>query len=811
MDPRRVVIIGAGVVGAAVADELTARGWSEVTVVDQGALPEPGGSSSHAPGLVFQTNGSRAMAEFARYTVQKFSELSTTDGPCFLPVGGLEIATSQERLAELQRRAGWNAACGIDCTLVSPQRCLQLWPMLDGTQVYGGLHVPGDGIAKAVRAVQAQLDRAAARGARLLPETEVLDVRTEGGAVTGVQTTAGELPADLVVCAAGIWGPKVAEMVGLRLPLTPLTHQLAWTSQVPVNAGQTEEARRPLLRNQDGDLYYRERFDTIGIGYYGHRPMPVDAREIPGVHEAELMPSVQPFTEEDFAPAWEQTKRLLPSTAEAKVEEGINGLFSFTPDDMPLIGEAPCARGFWVAESVWVTQSAGVGLAVAEQLTDGYCSSFDLHACELDRFDEYQLAPDYVLARGCRNFAEVYDIKHPLQPPEEPRGLRTSPFYQRQQQLGGFFLEAHGFERPQWYEANANLVEGRDLPQPGPWAARYWSPIVGAEAQYTRERVAMYDMTALRRVVVDGRGATDFLQGVVTGNAAKSIGAVTYSLLLHPGGGIRSDITVARLGEESFQLGVNGHVDVDWLRAHAPETVSIRDVTAGTCCIGLWGPLARDVLQPLTTSDFSDDGLKFFRCKRAYIGNVPVTALRVSYVGELGWELYTSADLGLKLWDTLWDAGAEHGIIAAGRGAFNSLRLEKGYRSFGADMSYEHEPWQAGVGFAVRAQKPEFIGKDAALARKGTSSQRLCCLTIDERGGVVMGGEPVFANGSAVGYVTSAGYGYTIDLGIAYAWLPTGLAEPGTPVCIRYFDTDVPATVTEEPLFDPEMKRMRGL
>ncbi|WP_031468792.1 GcvT family protein [Sciscionella sediminilitoris] len=809
MAGKRVVIIGAGVVGAALADELTARGWDEVTVVDKGALPTPGGSSSHAPGLVFQTNGSRTMAELARYTVEKFSELHTEEGPCFLPVGGLEVATSPERLAELHRRAGWNAAWGIDCAIVSPQRCQELWPMLDVSKVYGGLHVPGDGIAKAVRGVTAQLDRAVARGARLVERTEVLDVHTENGVVTGVSTDAGELAADVVVCCAGIWGPKVAAMVGLSLPLTPLAHQLAWTSQVPANAGQRDEAVRPILRNQDGDLYYRERFDGLGIGYYGHRPMPVAQEGILSCTEAEVMPSVHSFTEEDFAPAWETTRGLLPATAEAKIEEGINGLFSFTPDDMPLLGEAPDARGFWVAESVWVTQSAGVGLAMAEWITEGYCSSFDLHSCELTRFDEYQLAPDYVLARDCQNFAEVYDIKHPLQPMAEPRPLRVSPFHARQEELGGYFLEAHGFERPQWYEANANLVEGRDIPVPNDWAARYWSPIVGAEAQYTRERVALYDMTALRRVMVTGPGSAEFLHYMATGNVTRSVGSVGYNLLLDRDGGIRSDVTIARLGREEFQLGVNGHADVDWLRGHAPQGVSIQDITSGTCCLGLWGPLAREVLQPLTTADFSHEGLKFFRGKRAYIGNVPVTALRLSYVGELGWELYTTADLGLKLWDTLWEAGREHGIIAAGRGAFNSLRLEKGYRSFGGDMGYEHDPWEAGVGFAVKEAKAEFFGKDAVLDRKDRVTRRLTCLTLDDPVEVVMGHEPVFHDGCAVGYVTSAAYGYTIGRGIAYAWLPANLTEPGTSLSIRYFDRDVAATVTEEPLLDPEMKRMR--
>ncbi|GAA5173131.1 FAD-dependent oxidoreductase [Pseudonocardia eucalypti] len=805
----KVVIIGAGVVGAALADELAARGWDDITIVDQGRLPEPGGSSSHAPGLVFQTNASKTMADLARYTVDKLCGLDYRGDPCFLQVGGLEVATTGPRLAELHRRAGWAHAWGLDAEVVGPDRCTELVPMLDREQVLGGLHVPTDGLAKAVRAVNAQVERARARGVRVLDRTEVLDVVHHGGRVTGVRTDAGALSADVVVCCAGIWGPKVAGMVGLTLPLVPLAHQLAWTGQVPALAGQREEALRPILRHQEADLYYRERHDTLGIGYYGHRPMPVGVEEILGVEAAEVMPSVQPFTAPDFEEAWRVTRSLLPSTRQAKIEEGINGLFSFTTDDMPLLGESPEVRGFWVAEAVWVTHSAGVGAAMAEWLVDGHCSSFDLHGCELSRFDPHQLAPDYVRGRGCQNFVEVYDIKHPLQPMEEPRPLRTSPFHQRQRELGGYFLEAMGWERPHWYESNAHLVEGRDIPQPDDWAARYWSPIVGAEAQYTREAVAMYDMTALKRLLVSGPGAASFLERMCTGKIDKSVGSVTYTLLLDEAGRVRSDVTVARLSPTEFQVGVNGPLDLDWLRRHVPGdgSASVRDITAGTCCIGLWGPRARDVLAPLTSEDFSNEGLRYFRGKAAYLGNVPVTALRLSYVGELGWEIYTTADLGLKLWDTLWAAGQPHGLIAAGRGAFNSLRLEKGYRSFGTDMTFEHDPWEAGVGFAVKPDKPDFLGRDATLRRRDRVTRKLSCLTLDR---TVLGNEPVYSGGTAVGYVTSAAYGYTVGSGVAYAWLPAELAEPGTPVEIGYFDERLPATVAEEPLFDPKMTRLRG-
>ncbi|KUM87158.1 MULTISPECIES: GcvT family protein [Streptomyces] len=808
----RVVIIGAGVVGAALADEISARGWTEVTVVDQGPLPATGGSSSHAPGLVFQANPSKTMTELARYTVEKFCSLDVDGQPCFLQVGGLEVATTPERVTELHRRHGWLTAWGVDSRILTADECVEKHPLVNRERVLAGLHIPTDGLAKAVLAVEAQIRRATGRGVTFLARHEVLDVLRADGEVTGVRTDQGDLAADIVVCCAGIWGPKIARMVGMNLPLTPLGHQLAWTGPVPALAGQTEEAVRPILRHQDADLYYRDRHDTLGIGYYGHRPMPITADEILSVDEADAMPSVLKFTEDDFADAWTETQSLLPATKDAKVEEGINGLFSFTTDGLPLLGESPDVKGFWVAEAVWVTHSAGVGRAVAEWLVDGHCSSFDLHECDVNRFEPHQLSPEYVLARDCQNFVEVYDILHPLQPSGDPRPIRTTPFHARQQELGAFFLEANGWERPQWYEANAPLVEGRSIVTPNDWAARYWSPIVAAEAQTTRETVAMYDMTALKRLEVSGRGAADLLERLCTGKVAKSVGSVTYTLLLDHDGGIRSDITVARLAPDVFQVGANGNLDLDWFTRHLPAdgTVQVRDITPGTCCIGLWGPLARDVLQPLTDEDFSATGLKYFRAKRAHIGSVPVTAMRLSYVGELGWELYTTADLGQKLWDTLWRAAKPLGGIAAGRGAFNSLRLEKGYRSFGTDMTYEHDPYEAGVGFAVKADKEDFVGKAALERRRADVRRKLTCLTIEDPRAVVMGKEPVYDGQRAVGYVTSAAFGHTIGKGIAYAWLPAELAVPGTTVHIGYFDQRVEAVVAEEPLFDPAMSRLRG-
>ncbi|MFJ2772674.1 FAD-dependent oxidoreductase [Streptomyces sp. NPDC087300] len=808
----RVVVIGAGIVGCSLADELTARGWTDVTVLEQGPLPAPGGSTSHAPGLVFRTGPSKTLTAFAAYTIEKFTSLEVDGLPCFHAVGGLEVATTPERWADLHRKAGFAASWGIDdARLIPPERCKELWPLLDETRLYGGLYTPEDGLARALPACRAQMERARTRGARFLDRHTVTGIEREagdGGRVTAVVTDRGTFPADHVVSAAGFWGPVIGRMAGVDIPLLPLAHQYAKTRPLPELAGRDDalaEASMPILRFQDRDLYFREHVDRLGIGSYAHRPLPVDPFTVPAYDDAERMPSSYPFTEEDFAPSWEDCRWLLPALRDTGIEEGFNGVFSFTPDGMPVLGESRALRGFWLAEAVWVTHSAGVAKAVAEWMVEGR-PSLDVHDCDLTRFEDAQRTPAYVAERGARQFVEVYDVIHPLQPMDSPRPLRVSPFHARQQELGAVFLEGGGWERPHWYASNAPLAEGIELPARDTWAARYWSPIAAAEALATRERVALYDMTPLRRLEVTGPGALAFLQRMTTNNLAKRPGSVTYTLLLDEAGGIRSDLTVARLAPDRFQVGANSPADLDWLLRHAPHDVHIGDITPGTCCVGVWGPLARALVQPLTRDDFSHEAFGYFKARQTAIGHVPVTAMRLSYVGELGWELYTTADLGLRLWDTLWEAGQQHGVIAAGRSAFNSLRLEKGYRAWGQDMTAEHDPYEAGVGFAVRMEKDDFVGR-AALSALGAPTRRLTALLLDDPSAVVLGKEPVSVDGVPAGYVTSAAYGYTLGRCVAYAWLP--VLETGTGVHIEYFGEKVSATVADEPLFDPKMTRIR--
>ena len=823
----RIMIVGAGVVGCSTAYHLARAGVTDVLVVDQGPLFATGGSSSHAPGLVFQTNASELLTKLAAYTVERFSAEELDGRRCFHQVGGIEVAATEARWDDLERKRGLAAAWGVPAELIGPNEVHDRIPQLDPSRIHGGLYVPTDGIAKPVRAAEAMAREATRRGVRFRGNTEVIGFDVTGGRVRAVRTTDGSVEVETVLCCAGIWGPKIGSLAGVSIPVQPVAHQYAVTGPIAdlgaSKAAGGDEVSQPLLRHQDCSMYFRQIHDRWGIGSYQHRVLPVQAADLapsaPGGGGAEApsdggawkgMSSVHPFTPQDFKQPWDDACELLPALGRAEIAEGMNGLMLFTADGMPVLGPSREIDNFWIAEAVWITHSAGVGRAMSEWLTEG-SPRLDLRAADLRRFEEFAHSSSYVAERSAQSFREVYDVIHPQQPPARPRPLRTTPFHEREEQLGAVFLEANGWERPHWYDCNEHLVAGREIVTPGEWAGRYFSPIVAAEHLAARERVAMFDMTSLARAEVSGRGALELLQRLTTNQLDRKPGYVTYTLMLEHTGGIRADITVARLSETEFQVGCNGPRDIAWLRRHADETTAVRDITGGTCCIGLWGPKARDVLAPLADEDVSHEAFRFFRAKRLHVGEVPVTALRLSYVGELGWELYTSAEFGRRLWDLLAAQGTEHGIFPAGRGAFNGMRLEKGYRAWGGDMSSEPDPDEAGLAFAVKPDKGDFVGRDALLRRREQPvRRRLCCLRIDD-GTVLMGSEPVFAGSgrTAAGFTTSAGYGHSAGASLAYAWIPAELAEPGTELRVSYFDRRHPATVVADPVFDPDMSRMR--
>jgi glycine cleavage system aminomethyltransferase T/glycine/D-amino acid oxidase-like deaminating enzyme len=808
-----VVIIGAGIVGCSAAYHLTRLGWRDVVVLDQGPLFATGGSSSHAPGLVLQTNSSKTMTTLARRSVELYRQLTVEGRSCFDVVGSLEVATTPERLAELKRRRGLATAWGLEAEMVGPRAAQELVPLLDAELLTGALWVPADGTARAVDAGQAMAEIAGERGATFHGQTRVTAIERDHGRVSAVVTADGQrITADTVLVCAGFWGPLLGRIAGVEIPLLPCQHQYAKTAPLEALAGATREIEMPILRYPDCGIYGRQHGERYGVGSYQHQVLPVDPDHLRRHEDGPPMPSLMPFTPEDFAPAWRDAAELLPALAGSRIEESLNGIFSFTPDGFPLLGQAVDVPGLWVAEAIWVTHAGGCGEVVAEWMTNG-TPDLDLHECELGRFWPHALSRPHVWTRAAQQYREVYDIIHPQQPSGPPRPLRVSPFHERQRELGAVFSEGQGWERPRWYAANEGLLDRYQVIGRSGWAAKHWSPIAAAEHLATRAGVALYDMSPLAKLEVSGPGALALLQQLCTNQLDRPAGSVTYTAMLDQRGGIRGDMTIARLAQDRFQVGCNGPLDLDWLRRHAAgdERVQVRDVTGSLCCLGLWGPLAPRVLERLANRDVSIDAFPYFSAQALLVGEVPVTALCLSYVGERGWELYTTPDYGARLWDLLWEAGQELGVIAGGQAAFESLRIEKGYRLWGVDMHTEHDPYEAGIGFVVKFDKGPFTGREALLERRQADpARKLSCLTLDEPGVTVMGKEPILVQGEVAGYVTSASIGQTVACGIAYGYLPTPAAVVGSPVEIEYFGDRLKATVAAEPLYDPRQRRLRG-
>jgi len=823
LDRAQTVVIGAGIVGVSAAYHLTELGVTDVLVLEQGPLFETGGSTSHAPGIIFQTNGSRTMCRIAQDSVALYDSLELDGERVWYGVGGLEVATTVERMQELRRRQGFARSYGIEGTeLLSPAEAADRSPLLDPSSILGAYWVPSDGAGKGVKIVEALARKAQAAGVGFEGGVTVTGFDIRAGRVHGVQTDRGSVECERVLLCAGIWGPTVGALAGVPIPLVAVQHQLVWTDPIPELVGVDGDtwARQPVVRHQDMSLYFRQREDHFGVGNYRHEPIvtPQAGIRAPG---GSMQPSLMPFTPGDFDLCETEAARMFPALAghmrPSDPARTLNGMFSFTPDAGSIVGESASVRGFWVCEAVWVTHAGGMARQAVEWMVEG-SPGYDLAEADANRFYPFQTAAPYVLERGKQQYREVYDIIHPLQQPSKPRGLKLTPFYQRHQVLGAEFFQGAGWERPQWFAANRELVGGvtHEWARRSGWAARGWSPEVGAEHLATREAVALFDITPFAKFDVTGPDALAYLERVFANRIDRPVGSVVYTAALTRRGGIRLDLTVTRKDRNRFRVvtgGGSGHHDEAFLRSQIrdEERVRITVRTGSLFALGLWGPRAREVLSAVTDVDLSNEAFPYLTARYLSIGEVtPVWAQRISYAGELGWELYGQIAMGQRAWDVLWEAGREHGLIAAGGGAFDSLRLEKGYRLWAQDIDTEHDPLAAGLGFAVRWDK-DFTGKAAleAIRDAGGPAQRLSCLTLDDDRAVVMGKEPLWHDGRVVSYVTSAAYGYSIGRGIVYGYLPAELAAEGTPIEVEYFGERLAATVTNDPLWDPKGERQK--
>ena len=798
------VIVGGGVGGTSVAYHLAELGMTDVVLVDRNQLTS--GSTFHSAGLVGQLRGSVSLTKMMMYSVELYRRLREESefDPGWSEVGSLRLASSPERMEELRRQAGWAKTFGLPLELIGPGEARDLFPLMTTEGVLGAVHLPTDGYLDPSQLTYALADGARRGGCQIFTNTRVTGIDVERGRVRRVRTERGDIETELVVNAGGMYAAEIGRMAGVRVPIVPMAHEYLVTQPIRKRA---PGEHLPTLRDPDLLIYFREDGDGLVMGGYERHCAPW-ALQGEGGFDAIPQDFNGRLLEEDwdrFEDIVEASKRRVPAMADVKVTKLINGPEAFTPDGEFCLGETE-VRGLFVAAGFCahgLAGAGGIGKVVAEWIAEGE-PSIDLWHMDIRRFGRQYRSPSYTLKRTREVYETYYDIRYPGQEREAGRPLRVSSAYEWHREHGAVFGEKSGWERVNWYESNAE--RGDEALRPRGWAGRYWSPAIGAEHLATREAAGLFDESSFSKIEVAGPGAADLLQRLCDNDVARGVGQITYTQMLNSRGGIECDFTVTRVEEELFSIVTGtafGNHDLSWIRRHLREdgSASARDVTSQWSCFALWGPLAREILQPLVPQELS---FPYMSMRELTVGDVPVRALRVTFVGELGWELYCPSEYGAALWRALWEAGRPHGLTACGYRAIDSLRLEKGYRVWGADITPDETPYQAGLGFCVRADK-DFIGRDA-LERE--PAQRLRCLLLEDPRAVALGNEPVRAGGEIRGRVTSGGYGYSVERSIAYAYLP---AELDGPVEVEVFGDWIPAEVAEEPLFDPDGERVREL
>jgi glycine cleavage system aminomethyltransferase T/glycine/D-amino acid oxidase-like deaminating enzyme len=809
MEEFRAVVIGGGVAGTSIAYHLGELGWKDIVLLDRDQLTS--GSTFHSAGLVGQLRSSVSLTRMMMYSADLYRRLHAETGvdPEWKEVGSLRLASGVDRMQELTRLQGWGQTFGLPLSIISTEEALERFPLFDPTGVLGAAFLPTDGQLDPSGLAFALAEGAKRRGVEVRPNVRVTAIRVERGRVTGVETDKGDIAAQVVVNAGGMYANQIGQMAGVEVPVVPFAHQYLVTK--PIEGVRPDF---PTMRDPDHLVYFRaEGGGSLVMGGYERDPAPWAVEDGP---PPDFNNTLLPEDWERFEPLAEGAFKLVPAMAGAEIVRMINGPEAFTPDGEFILGESE-VRGFFVAAGFCahgIAGAGGIGKVLADWIVHGE-PEYDLWKMDIRRFGAQYRSRSYARERAYEVYATYYDIHYPGEERLAGRPLKTAPTYPRLQALGAEFGEKSGWERVNWFRSNEDPAFD-DL-RPRGWAGEHWSSAIVTEHRATRETAALFDESSFAKIEVKGPGATAFMQRLSANDVDRPPGAVIYTQMLNARGGIECDLTVSRLADDAFMLVTGtafGNHDLGWIRKQLwswdGEAVEVRDITPALACLGLWGPNARDILAPLTPADLSNESFPYMTWQSIVVGEVPCRALRVTYVGELGWELYPSVEFTNRLWDTLIEAGAPHGLVPGGYRAIDSLRLEKGYRAWAADITPEENPFQAGLGFAVRMDKPGFIGNEALERIQGEPSTRLSCLTLEDTRAMCLGNEPVFHEGTVVSRVTSGGIGYTIDASIAYAYLPRSLSIPGTSCKIEVFGERVPATVSAEPLWDPKGERIRA-
>ena len=827
----RAVVIGGGIVGNSLVGHLAELGWRDLVLLDKGPFPNPGGSTGHASNFIFPVDHSKEMTQLTLDSMRQYRDAGTLH-----ECGGIEVARTEERMEELRRRMASAKSWGVDdVKLVTPAEVKELVPFIDESVIVGGFYTKSVAVVDSLRFGTLMREEAQASGAlQAFANTEVLGIDVEDGRVRRVRTDRGDIETDTVVVACGVWSPRIARMAGASIPLTPAVHQMIDVGPVPRFLSSKTAVDFPIVRDMDTNMYERQDGQGLEVGSYAHRAILHEPDEIPSIAEASLSPTELPFTQEDFELQLEHALQLVPEVLgdeSVGIKYAINGLLSLTPDGLPLLGETPEVKGLWSAAAVWVKEGPGVGRAVAEWMTRGE-SEIDLQSSDIARFYDEQRTPENIKGRAAEGFNKTYGIVHPAEQWASNRGVRVSPFYEQEKKLGAVFYEAAAWERPHWYESNATLVEKYGVQvREHEWDARWWSPIINAEHLAMRDRAAMFDLTAFSIFDVVGPGALDVVQQVSARQMNVPSGRVIYTPVLTPSGGFKSDLTIMRMDDETFRVvtgGAHGMADKKWFADHLNDGARIEDLTSSWCTVGLWGPRARDILASITSDDVSDEGFPFSTWKNLDVDGMQVLASRISYVGDLGWELYVPMADGARLWDAVWEAGQPHGIVPAGIGVYGTTgRLEKAYRAFGAELDADYTVVEADMAW-WKVKDESFVGKAAhVLHRAHEPAAVLCTLTIDDHvssSGVKrypLGREPIVTPDGAPltdshgrrSYVTSAGAGPSLGKHILMSYLPPEYAVEGKQLAVEYMGERYPCTVAVSgptPVFDPDNSRIRS-
>ena len=806
--PYRAIVIGGGVGGTSIAYHLTALGWSEVLLVDRAELTS--GSTFHSAGLVGQLRSSVSLTRMMMYGTDLYRKLEAETGVdvSWHEVGSLRLASSQERMQELQRQAGWGRTFGLPLEIVSTEEAHERFPLFDPAGVLGAAFLPTDGYLDPSGLAIALAEGAKARGAEIRTGTRVSGIEVEDRRVRGIVTDEhGAIDADVVVNAGGIFAHQLGRMAGVEVPVVPFGHQYLLTEPIQ---GVTPDL--PTMRDPDRLVYFRpEAGGGLVMGGYERNPDPWAVEDGPPADfNGKLLPEDWPR----FEALADGATALVPALGDAGLVRLLNGPEAFTPDGEFILGESDVA-GFFVAAGFCahgIAGAGGIGKVIAEWIVEGE-PEWDVWKMDVRRFGAQYRSRRHARDRAYEVYATYYDIHYPGEERLAGRPLKLPPAYPQLEALGAEFGEKSGWERANWFRSNEDVVhEDR---RPHGWAGEHWSTAIVTEHLACRERAALFDESSFAKLEVSGPDALGSLQRICANDVDREPGSVVYTQMLNPRGGIESDLTVTRLQDERFRLVIGtafGNHDLAWIRKQLrpDEEVEVRDVTGAYACYGIWGPRARDVLGTLTDADLSNDAFPYLRASSIDVGMAPCLALRVTYVGELGWELYTPAEFGASLLEELLEAGRDHGVIPAGYRAIDSLRIEKGYLAWGSDITPEEDPFQAGLGFAVDATK-DFVGRQALEARRGRSDRpRLVCLVLDDPRAMVLGNEPVFHRGEVVSRVTSGGIGYSVDRSIAFAYLAPALIEPGTRLETEVFGERIGTEVARRPLWDPTGERIRS-